>query len=96
MKRKISKAIRAITPRPVWNAYLRARGLEAHQTHPWRTFIAFVMTATGVPEAEADSIPIFYESLSLGGILLSGVYRDDLPSVTPLRMPSGVAAYFKQ
>jgi hypothetical protein len=228
MKRKLSGVVRSITPRFIWNAYLRSRGLGVHQIHPWRTFglmatradagpllegrfaelyakystidptidpeqtryrhycncvfayhcrnvpgdfvcagisygvsakmifeytdfenlgktlhlidpfegvagegriaadynrdpdyvrkqyppdarvvmhreriplhlprpLAFVMTATGVPEAEEASIPIFYEALSPGGILLSGRYRE-LPSIIPLWMPSGVAVYFK-
>jgi hypothetical protein len=228
MKRKLSGFVRSITPRPVWNAYLRARGLDVHQVHPWRTFglmatrsdpgpllkgrfadlyaryasidptmnpehtryrhccncffaflcrhvpgdfvcggisygvnakmifeftdfpslgktlhlidpfegiadggiaenfnrdpeyvrrqyppdapvvihrtriplrlpgrLAFVVTNTGVPAADEASIPIFYEALSPGGILVSGNYHE-LPSVTPLWMPSGVAIYFKQ
>lgn len=58
--------------------------------------LAFVLSTTGVPAAEEASIPMFYEALSLGGILVSdrGVHK--LPSVTPLWLPSGVAVYFKQ
>lgn len=56
--------------------------------------LAFVMTATGVAEAEFESIPVFYEALSPGGVLLSGQYRE-LPGVEALWLPSGVAAYFK-
>lgn len=227
IKQKLSGIVRSVTPRPVWNAYLRARGLE--QIHPWRTFgyiasrantqplfegrfaelyakyssldpnldpeegryvhyfscffaslcrhvpgdfvcagisygvgakmifeftdfsslgktlhlidpfegisaggvaenynrdpdyvrsqypadapvvihrariplrlpgkLAFVLSTTGVPEAEEASVPIFYEALSPGGILISdrGVHK--LPTVTPLWMPSGFAVYFKQ
>lgn len=58
--------------------------------------LAFVLSTTGVPAAEEASVPIFYEALSPGGILISdrGSYR--LPSVTPLWLPSGFAVYFKQ
>lgn len=57
--------------------------------------LAFVWTTTGVPEAETASIPVFYNALSPGGILISGHYHE-LPSVTPLWLPSGAAVYFKQ
>jgi len=36
-----------------------------------------------------------YEALSPGGILISDRYLE-LPSVTPLWMPSALAIYFKQ
>ena len=57
--------------------------------------LAFVVATTGVPAAEEASIPIFYEALSPGGIMISDRYLE-LPSVTPLWMPSALAVYFKQ
>lgn len=58
--------------------------------------LAFVLSTTGVPAAEEASVPIFYEALSPGGILISDRGIHKLPSVTPLWMPSGFAVYFKQ
>lgn len=57
--------------------------------------LAFVVGTTGMPRDEEASIPIFYEALNPGGIMISDRYHE-LPSVTPLWMPSGLAVYFKQ
>jgi hypothetical protein len=58
--------------------------------------LAFAISTTGVPVAEEASVPIFYEALSPGGILISDRGIHKLPSVTPLWLPSGLAVYFKQ
>ena len=68
--------------------------------------LAFVFTDTGNPEAESESLPIFYGDLSQGGIIvIGGQYGHNIKSfepyfqnlgVTPLWLPSGQGVIIKQ
>lgn len=67
--------------------------------------LAFVFSNTGDPIAEADSIPVFYEALSPGGILISDQYANNVHLYEPvlnrlglasLWLPSGQGVIFKQ
>jgi hypothetical protein len=49
LKRKLGKFALAVTPRPIWNVYLRHRGLP--QTYAWRAF--------GKMQTSADARPLF-------------------------------------
>jgi hypothetical protein len=49
LRRKLGNFALAVTPRPLWNVYLRARGLP--QRNPWRTF--------GRMQTCADATPLF-------------------------------------
>ena len=66
---------------------------------------AFVFTDTGNPAADAESIPIFYEALSPGGIFLTEQYANNIHhyepvlsrlGLTALWLPSGQGVIFKR
>lgn len=66
---------------------------------------AFVFTDTGNPAADAEAIPIFYEGLSPGGVLITEQYANNANyyepilkrlDVTPLWLPSGQGVIFKR
>jgi hypothetical protein len=67
--------------------------------------LAFVFSNTGDPIAEAESIPIFYEALSPGGIMISDQYANNIHlyeavldrlGLIPLWLPSGQGVILKQ
>ena len=67
--------------------------------------IAFVFTNTGDPEAEAEALPIFYETLSPGGIIITNQYANNPHyfepvvkslGIAPLWLPSGQGVFFKR
>lgn len=65
--------------------------------------LAFVFTDTGNPDADAASIPIFYEDLSPGGIIISEQYANNIQhydrlgdlGIFPIWLPSGQGVIFK-
>ncbi len=66
---------------------------------------AFVFTDTGNPAADAESLPVFYESLSPGGMLITEQYGNNLDhyepalsrlGITALWLPSGQGVIVKQ
>jgi hypothetical protein len=67
--------------------------------------LAFVFTDTGNPVADAASMPMFYEALSPGGILISDQYGDcpdrydavlEPLGIYPFWLPSGQAVVIKR
>jgi len=66
---------------------------------------AFIFSDTGNAAADAESIPIFYEALSPGGVFITNSYANDLPlyepvlanlGLSPLWLPSGQGVIFKR
>jgi hypothetical protein len=66
--------------------------------------LAYVLTDTGIPEAAAESLPIFYEALSPGGVIVSSEYHNNINrfdqvfsslGVSPFWLPSGQCVIFK-
>jgi hypothetical protein len=66
---------------------------------------AFIFTDTGNPAADAESIPIFYEALSPGGVFITEQYGNNIDiyepvlnrlNLTPLWLPSGQGVIFKR
>jgi len=67
--------------------------------------LAFVLTDTGHVEAAAKSLPIFYDALSPGGMIVSFEYGQNTElfapfvqrfGITPLWLPSGQGVFVKQ
>jgi hypothetical protein len=67
--------------------------------------LAFVFTDTGNPSAAAESLPIFYESLSPGGIIVAFEYGQKVEiyepfveqlGIAPFWLPSGQGVIVKQ
>jgi hypothetical protein len=67
--------------------------------------LAFVFSNTGNPAADAESIPIFYEGLSHGGVIITDQYANNIEhyepvlnqlNVTPLWLPSGQGVIMKK
>jgi hypothetical protein len=67
--------------------------------------LAFVITDTGHVEAAAESLPIFYDALSPGGMIVAFEYGQNTAlyaplvqrlGITPLWLPSGQAVFVKQ
>jgi hypothetical protein len=67
--------------------------------------LAFVFTDTGNPAADAQSLPLFYEALSPGGIIISDQYSNDIDrydsvlkplGITPFWLPSGQGVIMKR
>jgi hypothetical protein len=67
--------------------------------------LAFVFADTGNPKAEAESIPIFYEALSPGGMIITDQYGNYIEyyesilnsmGVVPFWLPSGQGVIVKQ
>jgi hypothetical protein len=56
--------------------------------------LAFVFTDTGNPAADAQSLPIFYEALSPGGIILTDQYGDDIELYDSVLEPIGVSPFW--
>jgi hypothetical protein len=66
---------------------------------------AFIFSDTGNAAADAETMPIFYEQLSPGGIFITNSYANDIGyyepvfarlGVTPLWLPSGQGVVFKR
>lgn len=66
--------------------------------------LAFVFTDTGNPAADAEALPIFYESLSPGGIFITDQYANNIEhyepvlnrlGIAPLWLPSGQGVILK-
>jgi hypothetical protein len=65
--------------------------------------LAFVFTDTGNPEADAAAIPIFYETLSPGGVIITEQYGNNIHhykdlgdlGIAPIWLPSGQGVIFK-
>jgi hypothetical protein len=58
--------------------------------------LAFIFTDTGNPTADAESIPIFYEALSPGGIIITDQYGNNIECYEPFWLPSGQGVIVKQ
>ena len=67
--------------------------------------LSFVFSNTGDPSADADAIPIFYEGLSPGGIIITEQFANNSQyyepvlsrlGITPLWLPSGQVVIQKQ
>lgn len=66
---------------------------------------AFIFSDTGNAAADAETVPIYYESLSPGGIFITNSYANDIGyyepvfarlGITPLWLPSGQGVVFKR
>ena len=55
--------------------------------------LAFVFTDTGNPAAAADSLPIFYQALSPGGILVAFEYGQKTERYEPFLKQIGVTPF---
>ena len=72
---------------------------------PWKDPIAFLYSDTGNPIADAAALPIFYERLSPGGIILSEQYANNIQyydaavrklKIEPIWLPSGQGLILKR
>ncbi len=56
--------------------------------------LAFVFIDTGDAVANAESLPIFYETLSAGGIIISDGYGNNIESYEPILQPLGISPFW--
>jgi hypothetical protein len=58
--------------------------------------LAFAVLHTGDPASERATLPVFYDALSPGGIIVSGGVDRGFNGIEPLWFPTGHVAFFKR